>query len=259
MSTSTAAQRLPFRVTRTPAFDGGPTRVEGTSLGDLRGGGLSCSAAKGSPGSLPPLLALLVLGLLPALPYLPANAPWSHSRFLGLSGAGIALMVAAAAAIGTRRGRAAATVVLVAWIGATALNLAPWRHAARCRDVILDGIERVTREPVPHRVWVAGPINQYRGARLLGGPGLVAVGKHQDPGLPAGAVRQRHGPAHDLVGLAGVDTQIERRFDRLVEVGGGEGFCWLGLDTFFSPVLLPRRTRRARRFLVLCLRSLRLS
>src|SRR5690606_27856102 len=48
--------------------------------------------------------------------------------------------------------------------------------------------------------------------------GLVAPCEHGDPHRLAGAVRQRHGAADLLVGMPGVDTQVHRDLDRLVEL-----------------------------------------
>lgn len=114
-------------------------------------------------------LVVLVAGLLPALPYLHTDVAWHHSRYLGISGLGVALIASAASL--PRRGRSRLLVVtlLVAWCAATVVNLLPWLAAARARDVILASIEEVTRAPGRHAVWVAGPINDVHGAHLLGG------------------------------------------------------------------------------------------
>ena len=53
-------------------------------------------------------------------------------------------------------------------------------------------------------------------------PRRVPGGEHGDPDRLAGPVGQRHGAAHHLVGLAGVDAEPEGDFDGLVELGGGE-------------------------------------
>ena len=53
--------------------------------------------------------------------------------------------------------------------------------------------------------------------------------EHQDRSGLTGAVREVHGAAHHLVGLAGVDAQTECNFDGRVELrnGGflGQGYC----------------------------------
>jgi hypothetical protein len=122
-------------------------------------------------------LALALLGLAPALPYLsPATLVWSQSRFVTIAGLGVALAAGVAVAAAPRRwARFAGPLLLVAWTSATVLNELPWLGAARCRDVVLIGIERATRGPGAHWVWVAGPINDYRGAQLLGGRLAEAV------------------------------------------------------------------------------------
>src|SRR5690606_5638228 len=59
-----------------------------------------------------------------------------------------------------------------------------------------------------------------------GGQGLghlVGGGEHGDADLGPGAVGKRDRASHHLVRLAGVDAQAVDRFDRLVELGGGEG------------------------------------
>jgi hypothetical protein len=113
---------------------------------------------------------LAVCGLLPTMLYLnPSVAGWDHSRYIALSGLGVAL-AAAGGLVGERRWRlAAGALLLPAWIAATVLNTQPWLGAARARDRMIAGIEQVTRTPGRHVVWVAGPILDYRGARLLGG------------------------------------------------------------------------------------------
>jgi hypothetical protein len=42
------------------------------------------------------------------------------------------------------------------------------------------------------------------------------------PNVLTGARGQRHGAAQHLVGLAGIDAEPERGFDRLVELVGGQ-------------------------------------
>jgi len=122
-------------------------------------------------------LLLALLGLLPALPYLdPVNLVWSQSRLITLSGLGVALAAAAALAQAPKRwSNSAGVLLLAAWAATAILNGLPWLDAARCRDALLAGIEKVTRAPGAHWVWVAGPINDYRGAQLLGGRLAEAV------------------------------------------------------------------------------------
>jgi len=122
-------------------------------------------------------LALALLGLAPALPYLdPAGLVWSQSRLVTIAGLGVALAAGVAVAAAPRRwARFAGPLLLVAWTGATVLNELPWLGAARRREVVITGIERATRGPGAHWVWVAGPIHDYRGAQLLGGRLAEAV------------------------------------------------------------------------------------
>lgn len=122
-------------------------------------------------------LALALFGLVPAVPYLdPSNLVWSHSRFVTIAGLGVALAAGAALAAAPRRWTLFAGVLLLgAWTGATILNELPWLEAARCRDAILTGVERATRGPGSHLVWVAGHINEYRGAQLVGGALAEAI------------------------------------------------------------------------------------
>ncbi len=113
--------------------------------------------------------SLALLGLLPALPYLAVDVVHHHSRYLSVAGLGLALAAASLPSVGGRLARGAAGLLLAAWAGATVLNLQPWREAGRARDAILGGIEAATREPAEHVVWVAGEINEWGGAHLLGG------------------------------------------------------------------------------------------
>ena len=115
-------------------------------------------------------LALVVAGLLPSLPYLdPSRLTWSHSRLVTLSGLGVVLVAAAGVQACGRWRTAAGLVLLAAWCGGTLLEVHTWRWAAHERDVIIAGVERATREPGTHVVWVAGPIDDDpRGARLAG-------------------------------------------------------------------------------------------
>jgi hypothetical protein len=122
-------------------------------------------------------LVLALLGLLPPLPYLnPTDLTWSQSRMLALPGLGVALAAAAALAHAPRRwSRLAGALLLAVWTATSVLNELPWLGAARCRDTLLAAIEKVTRAPVAQWVWVEGPINDYRGAQLLGGRLAEAV------------------------------------------------------------------------------------
>jgi len=133
--------------------------------------------ARRSPAVRRLLLAgatLALVGLLPVLPYLRPTAHWTAGRFLTLFGAGLAL-VAAAPAAGAGEGRprrlvtGALTALALAWAAATSLGLVPWREAARSRDAILDAVAGDTAGPGLHQVWVAGPINRWQGAHVLGG------------------------------------------------------------------------------------------
>src|SRR5690606_35041298 len=56
------------------------------------------------------------------------------------------------------------------------------------------------------------------GAGRDGGLGRGAGGEHDDARRLAGAVRQDDGAAHHLVGLAGVDAELEGHLDRGVEL-----------------------------------------
>ncbi len=56
------------------------------------------------------------------------------------------------------------------------------------------------------------------GARRLGGSGVLALGEHEHADGLARAVGQTHRPADELVGLAGIDAQLEDRVDALVEL-----------------------------------------
>jgi hypothetical protein len=116
-------------------------------------------------------LTLALLGLLPALPYLDARVlVWRQSRFVAFAGLGVALAAASAlAAIPRRRSAVAGGVLVAVWAGVTLLNELPWLGAARAREAMVAGIETATRAPGEHVVWVAGPIDDYRGAQLVGG------------------------------------------------------------------------------------------
>jgi hypothetical protein len=114
-------------------------------------------------------VTLAVLGLAPALPYLSRNLISHESRYLSISGAGLALLAAAVIATKGRWNLIIGTALMLAWASATVAGLGPWMHVARCRDVIQGGIDQVTAEPGRHDVWVEGPINEYGGAHLFGG------------------------------------------------------------------------------------------
>jgi hypothetical protein len=58
------------------------------------------------------------------------------------------------------------------------------------------------------------------GAGGLGRLGLFALGEHGDTNGLAGTGRQHDRAAHQLVGLLGIDAQIDGNVDRLVELGG---------------------------------------
>ena len=57
-----------------------------------------------------------------------------------------------------------------------------------------------------------------RRARLVR---LRAAREHRDAQRAAGAVRQIDDAANHLVGVLGIDAEIDRQFDRLVELGAG--------------------------------------
>lgn len=139
----------------------------------VKGGGRKWRDANGGRLFLTGLV-VLVVGSLPHLPYMDRNVVWHHSRYVAIPGLGVALMAASAAAWPRRFTLALLSALVAVWAGATTLNLLPWLEAARCRDVILAGIEQHTRAPGPHAVWLAGPIDQVKGAQLLGGYGTLA-------------------------------------------------------------------------------------
>src|SRR6266571_1948019 len=76
----------------------------------------------------------------------------------------------------------------------------------------------------------------------LGLLGLLPLRNHQHPHRLAGAVRQRHGAAHDLIGVLRVDTQPHRDIHRLVE--GRVRRRLHALDRRPRPVQLARPERR---------------
>jgi len=114
-----------------------------------------------------------LVGLLPPLAYLdPATATFCQSRYLTISGAGVAL---AAAAVCARAPRWVGGLVLGAWTLATATNLGPWREAAQVREEFLAAVEVASREGGRHVVWLGGQSDLWRGAQLLGGRLELAV------------------------------------------------------------------------------------
>ena len=70
-----------------------------------------------------------------------------------------------------------------------------------------------------HQVFGADHVGAGRRGLL----GLVALGEHGDADVLAGAGGQRDDAADHLVGVARIDAQVQRDFDRLVELGGGVG------------------------------------
>lgn len=121
-------------------------------------------------------LAIVIVGLLPGLIYLnPETLVWSHNRLVTIAGLGVTLMVATAGRIAQRGIRILLILTVLSWTGATLLNVDSWVYAARCREIILDRIEEVTRSVQRHVVYVKGPIDGVKGARLLGGYLIEAV------------------------------------------------------------------------------------
>ena len=113
--------------------------------------------------------SVVLLFLLPAVAYLPTDPTWYHSRYLALPAAGIVLVAAAGLEAAGRWRRPVLGLVLASWLLATAVNMVPWVRAARAREVIVASVERVTRGPGPHTVWIDGPIGHLDGAHLVGG------------------------------------------------------------------------------------------
>ncbi len=141
-------------------------------LGGVVAVGFAVARAGRDPGVRRLLLAgsaVTVLFLLPAVPYLNPSLTWYHSRYLTIPAVGIVLVAAAALQGAGARSRLAGGLLVVGWCLATAVNVVPWVRAARARDAILEGIERVTREPGAHTVWIDGPIGHLQGAHLVGG------------------------------------------------------------------------------------------
>ena len=72
------------------------------------------------------------------------------------------------------------------------------------------------------------------GTGLLCGAGQVALRKYNDADVLAGAVGEADGAANELVGLPGVDSELERHVHALVELG--ESHLFDELDRLFGPV-----------------------
>jgi len=113
--------------------------------------------------------SLFFLTLLPAVPFLNPNVVWFHSRLMGLPAVGVVLTVAGLLVRGEGVRRISFALVVGVWSLVTVFNLVPWFQGARAQEVILRGIESVTREPGPHTVWLDGPIGGFSGNHLLGG------------------------------------------------------------------------------------------
>jgi hypothetical protein len=112
--------------------------------------------------------AVILAGLLPVAPYLRPQMVFLHSRYLSLTGAGIAI-VAASAAGATPWRRLVPAVLLVTWSAASILNAVPWFRAAVYRDTIIAAVEEITRDAGHHVVWIKGPVHDTDGAHVLGG------------------------------------------------------------------------------------------
>ena len=80
------------------------------------------------------------------------------------------------------------------------------------------------------------------GPGLLGLARLIALREYSYAHDAAGPVRQHGGPAHDLIGLARVDTQAQVQFDRAVE--GGVANPFQQVDSFARPVQAPGLDQR---------------
>ena len=87
------------------------------------------------------------------------------------------------------------------------------------------------------------------GAGLRGLVGLVALGEDGDPDVLAGAGGEGDDAADHLVGVARIDAQVQRDFDRLVELRGGIGLD--GLDRLVDAVELLAVDRVGERLLLL--------
>ena len=76
-------------------------------------------------------------------------------------------------------------------------------------------------------IWPACTFSARSSAPTMSAParlgllGLVAAGEDGDAHGLAGAVRQLHDAAHDLVGVARIDAEVHRDLDGLVELGLG--------------------------------------
>src|SRR6185437_211244 len=74
------------------------------------------------------------------------------------------------------------------------------------------------------------------GTRLLRFISLRAFGEHGDAQAAACAARQRDDAAHHLVGMARIDTEVDRQFNDLIELRGGAGLHQL--HGLFDRILL---------------------
>ena len=72
------------------------------------------------------------------------------------------------------------------------------------------------------------------GPRRRGFGGLGVLGDDRDPDLTPGAGRQGHDAAHLLIGVTGIDAEIDGDLHALVELGGGVGLDQL--DRILEPV-----------------------
>ncbi len=133
------------------------------------GAALAGPRRPGIPRVLAAGTVVFVVFLLPAVAYLNPNVTWYHSRYLALPGVGLVLAAAGALESAGRRWKIVLGALLVAWFLGSSVNVVPWTRAARARDAILSGIERVTRGPGPHTVWLDGPIGHLGGVHLVGG------------------------------------------------------------------------------------------
>jgi hypothetical protein len=138
--------------------------VVGVAVGWLRNHDLRGSKKLAAAGG-----TIMLLTLLPALPFLNRDVVWNHSRFMSLPAVGIVLIVSALLIHDGGIRRAASWAFALVWSVATVFNLIPWFEGARAQEVIFEGIEAATREPGPHTVWLDGPIGGFSGNHLFGG------------------------------------------------------------------------------------------
>lgn len=115
-------------------------------------------------------LCVVVGGLLPAIAYFDqVNLAWSHNRLVTIAGLGVVLLLAPGFDGASRWRCLSGSMLLLAWTAASVLNLVAWVEADARRELIVQTIESVTREPGRHKVWIAGRIDDYyRGTRLAG-------------------------------------------------------------------------------------------